>query len=112
MTGQGRRNKGSNAEREVAAILQQYGWNNAHRGMVFYHESDIEDAIPGLHLEVKRQEQTRLRDWIKQSEEQKKAGEIATVIHRRNREPWYITMQFTDFLTFIKKGDTKHDDCI
>ena len=99
--GSGAKAKGASAEREVAKILQEHGYDS-HRGMVCYHEPDIVGGVPGLHLEVKRQEQVRLTDWMAQSDAQKRAGEIPTVVHRKNREEWLITMKFEDFLEFIK----------
>lgn len=104
--GRGARNKGSAAEREVASILREY-YPNAHRGMVFYHEPDIVGGVPGLHLEVKRQERTDLRSWMNQSTEQAKPGEIPTVVHRRNREQWLITMNLKDFLIYINERNNK-----
>lgn len=97
--GSGARAKGAEAEREVARILKDHGYD-AHRGMVFYHEPDIV-GVPGLHIEVKRQEQLKLKEWMAQSEAQKKHGEYATVVHRKNREEWLITMKFEDFLNFL-----------
>ena len=99
--GSGAKAKGASAEREIAKILQDHGYD-AHRGMVFYHEPDIVGGVPGLHLEVKRQEKLALKDWMAQSESQKRAGEYPTVVHRKNREEWLITMKFEDFLEFIK----------
>ena len=98
-SGKGSRAKGKNAELEVAKILREYGYD-AHRGKVFYGEPDIV-GVPRLHIEVKRQEQLKLKDWLIQSESQKREDEFATVVHRKNREDWLITMKFEDFLTYI-----------
>lgn len=99
--GKSQRNKGANAEREVASILREYGIDS-RRGQVFNHEPDIVDDSP-IHWEVKRQETTKIGEWFRQSESA--CGEkIPTVVHRRSREPWMITMRFEDFLK-IWKGE-------
>lgn len=97
--GKSQRNKGANGEREVAAILREHGIE-ARRGQVFNHEPDIvSDTI--LHFEVKRQETTKLGEWFRQSESA--SGEkIPSVVHRRSRESWMITMRFEDFLRLWK----------
>lgn len=92
------RDKGANAEREVANIIKQHGFT-ARRGQVFNHEPDIVTDMP-FHFEVKRQETTKLSDWFKQSEEAAK-GKIPVVVHRRSRQPWMITMRFEDWLDNI-----------
>lgn len=96
--GKSQRSKGANAEREVAAILKEHGIN-ARRGQVFNHEPDIVDESP-FHWEVKRQEVIKLGEWWKQSVEQCR-GKIPTVIHRKSREPWMITMTLEAFLNAL-----------
>ncbi len=98
------RTKGANAERECAKILRDHGIN-ARRGQVFNHEEDIVTDLP-LHIECKRQEVTKIHEWMKQSTEQCR-GKIPTVVHRRSREDWLITMKFEDFLDLIGGKDAE-----
>ena len=92
------RDKGARAEREVSGILNDYGFES-RRGNVFYREEDVMTNLP-IHFEIKRQETTKIHEWMKQSVEQCR-GKIPTVVHRRSREEWLITMKFEDFLKLI-----------
>ena len=105
--GRSQREKGANAERECAKILNAHGIN-ARRGQVFNHEEDIVTDLP-LHLEIKRQETTKIHEWMKQSTEQCR-GKIPTVVHRRSREDWLITMRFEDFLNIINCGNAERNE--
>ena len=99
--GKSQRNKGANAEREVVHILHDYGIK-ARRGQVFNHEPDIVADFP-IHLEVKRQETTKIHEWMRQSVEQ--CGDRSpAVVHRRSREGWLITMRLEDFLGWWTNG--------
>lgn len=103
--GKSQREKGARAERSVAKILNDHGFP-ARRGMVFVKEPDVIcDSLP-LHLEIKFQEVTKIHDWMRQSIEQSR-GLIPTVVHKRSREEWLITMRFEDFLDFISSGNAK-----
>ena len=102
--GKAQREKGAAAEREVAEMLRHHGID-ARRGQVFNHEEDIVSDLP-LHLEIKRQETTKIHEWFKQSCDQSR-GKTPVVVHRRSREPWMITLRFEDFLDLI---GAKHED--
>lgn len=93
------REKGAAAEREVAHLLEKFGIT-ARRGQVFNGEPDIVTDLP-FHLEVKRQETTKIHEWFRQSEAAA-GGKIPVVVHRRNREPWMVTLRFEDFLEVLK----------
>lgn len=97
--GKAQRTKGYRGEKEVEAILNEYGID-AERGLVFMHQPDIMTDTP-IHIEVKRQETTKIHEWFKQSESAC-GNKIPTVVHRRSREPWMITMRFEDFLKLWK----------
>lgn len=100
------RNKGYRGEKEVEKILRDHGIN-AKRGLVFNGEPDIVDDT-NLHFEVKRAERIQIGEWMKQSTEQCR-GKIPTVVHRRSREDWLITMKFEDFLNLINYGNERKD---
>ena len=99
--GKSQRNKGDGGEREVVRILNDYGIP-ARRGQVFDREPDIVSSSP-IHWEVKRQETTKIHEWMRQSVEQRR-GKVPVVVHRRSREDWLITMRFTDFLRLWKEN--------
>lgn len=97
------RDKGANAEREVAHIFSEYGFH-ARRGQVFNGEPDL--IVPELpfHLEVKRQEKKNINEWWKQSVSASGEDEIPTVIFRSNHETWKIMLSLTDFLEILKEA--------
>ena len=99
--GKSERNKGAAGEREVVHILEAYGIK-ARRGQVFFCEPDIVTDLP-IHLEIKRQETTKIHEWMRQSCDQCR-GKYPTVIHRRSREQWLITMKFEDFLYLMTRN--------
>ena len=100
--GKKERNKGAVAEREIVHILLAHGID-ARRGQCFDHEPDIVTEFP-VHLEIKRQETTKIHEWMKQSVEQCK-GKPPAVVHRRSREDWLITMKFEDFLRLLDEKE-------
>lgn len=95
--------KGNAGEREISNILKEHGYL-AHRGIQYdpaRFEADVE-GLPGIHIEVKRVEKLNIYEAMKQSERDAKEGEIPTVMHRRNRDEWKVTMLLTDFLELYK----------
>lgn len=104
--GKSQRTKGYRGEVEIVKILQSHGIS-AKRGLVFCHEPDVVTDLP-IHIEAKRQEKTHIHEWMKQSTEQCR-GKIPTVVHRRSREDWLITMKFEDFLNLINYGNERKD---
>ena len=101
------RRKGKNGELEVAKILREHGYD-ARRGQQYKGGGDSPDVIgiPGFHLEVKRVEQLRLKSAIDQSKRDAADGEVPVVVHRKSREPWFVTLSFEDFLNII--SDARH----
>lgn len=104
MAGKTARNKGAKAEREVVELIKKHGLD-AHRGHVFYRESDVV-GLDGYHLEVKRQETYQLDKWLEQSEaDAKKKNEgVPLVVFRKSRQPWRVVLNFEEFLNLLKKG--------
>lgn len=93
--------KGSAGERELCAYLTGQGYP-AHRNDQRYAgghgNPDISaEGLGDLHIEVKRVERLNISEAMKQAERDA-AGLVPVVIHRRNREPWLITMHLTDYL--------------
>lgn len=99
--------KGSAGEREFAAVLTQHGFP-AHRNPQMFiggnANPDVSaDGLEAYHFEVKRVERLNISEAMRQAEADA-AGKIPVVAHRRNREPWLITMHLTNFL----KMEGKH----
>lgn len=97
--------KGSQGERDIAAILREHGYADARRGQQYTGHNGDPDVIglPGFHLEVKRVERLNLDAAFEQSVRDAREGEIPLVVHRRNRKPWMVTIRLDDFLPMLDK---------
>lgn len=93
------RNKGATGKREIARILREYGYN-ARRGQQYCGANGDADVVglPGIHIEVKRVERLNISDAMIQSNADAKPGEIPTVFHRKNCEPWKVTMFLDEWM--------------
>lgn len=93
--------KGADGERELAAILREYGYPIKRGGSMSF--GDVPDLVglPGIHIEVKRAEQVRLSEWMAQALRDSKRFRdgIPAVFHRRSHEAWHVTMSLSDFMT-------------
>ena len=97
--GKAARNKGANAERELARLIHDMWGYDLHRGKVFYGESDIV-GLEGIHIEVKRQERLNIHQAMEQAvaEAEKRKDGIPAVFFRRDRGEWLVTMKLTDWI--------------
>lgn len=102
--GKAEREKGKRGEREVSNILKEYGYTQAKRGVQYHGGPDSPDVvgIPGIHFEVKRVETLNLKAAIKQSVNDAADDEIPVVVHRKSREPWYVTLSLEDFIPLVQ----------
>lgn len=94
--------KGNDGERELLSILRQHG-EATRNDQTFIGGKDNPDisftsGSRRYHVECKRTEHLKLYEAIRQAEADAGSMAIPIVIHRRNREPWYITMRLSDFL--------------
>lgn len=96
--GKMQREKGKHGERELASILRDYGYN-CRRGQQYCGTSGDADVIglTNIYIEVKRVEDLRLRKALQQASRDARAGEIPVVMHRRNYEPWRVSMYLQNF---------------
>ena len=93
------RNKGKVGERELAKVLQGYGYDT-RRGQQYAGANGDADVvgIQGLHIECKRCQQVRDEEFLQQSEKDARESELPVVIYRRNREQWKVTMRLDTFI--------------
>lgn len=99
-SGKASQRKGADGERELAAVLREYGYEIKRGGSMSFGEVPDLVGLPGVHIEVKRCEQVRLSEWMQQAERDSqhfKDG-LPAVFHRRSREGWRITMNLADFM--------------
>lgn len=100
--------KGQRYERELAAKINAKLGLNCRRGYQARgggEEADIEDFLPGYHLEAKRQERTNIWAFMRQAEEDAKEDEIPIVATRKNGEPDLAVLWFDDLLDLIQKAE-------
>ena len=101
MAGKGSQRKGAEGERELAAILQQYGYDcNRGGSMTFGEVADI-TGLPGIHIELNVVE--AMEQSIRDSERMQDG--IPALFHRRNRKPWLVTMRLVDWLKLYRSRD-------
>jgi len=98
------RTKGKVGEREFAALLREHGFD-ARRGQQFSGSPEspdvVSDALAWLHVEVKRVQKLNLTDACVQAEGDC-GGKPWVVAHRRNHQPWLITMRAETFFNFLR----------
>lgn len=97
------RDKGKRGELEIAHILQGYGYD-AHRGQQFSGLQGDADVVgvPLLHLEIKRVQALNLDKAMEQSIRDAREGEIPIVVHRKDRQPWRVTLGLEDFMEMFQ----------
>lgn len=103
--GKSSQRKGADGERELAAVLREYGYEIKRGGSLSFGEAPDLAGLPGIHIECKRCEQVRLSEWMKQAERDSqhfKDG-FPAVFHRRSREGWRITMNLADFMRLYSR---------
>ena len=99
--------KGANGERELAAILEAEGYTIERGGSQSYGTVPDLMGLSGIHIEVKRKERLNLSDAMKQAEDDSERFRdgAPTVFHRRNREPWRVTMNLADWITLYRRAN-------
>lgn len=107
--GRSQAKKGAAGERELAGILQQYGYQIEREGTKTFGAVPDLTGLPGIHIEVKRVERLNVPEAMKQAVKDSvwfRDG-APTVFHRRNREGWLVTMRLEDW---VKLYGEKEDD--
>lgn len=110
-SGKASQRKGADGERELAAVLREYGYEIKRGGSMSFGEVPDLVGLPGVHIEVKRREQVRLSEWMQQAEADSKRFRdgMPVVFHRRSREEWRVTMNFADFMQLYCRQKTQSD---
>ena len=98
--------KGADGERELVMYLHQHGFSVIRGGSETFGSVPDIIGLPGIHIEVKRVERLNVCEAMRQAI--RDAGRFRdgapAVFHRRNREPWLVTMLLTDWLELYKGG--------
>jgi len=98
--GKSAQRKGSNGERELAALLKARGYDLERGGSLSFGRKPDLSGLPGIHMEVKRVEHLNVPAAMKQAIQDSARFQdgMPTVFHRRNREPWLVTMRLEDWI--------------
>lgn len=96
--------KGARGERELASLLRDYGFK-ARRGQQYCGANGDADVIgiPGIHIECKRVERLDISKAMEQAKNDARPFEVPIVIHRKNNDPWKVTMEFDDWIGFLRE---------
>lgn len=107
------RDKGARGEKEIAALLRQWGFPSARRGQQYSgspESPDIKGGPGGWHIEVKRVECFNAYDAIEQAKRDAGDDERPVVLHRRNGKEWLAVMPIDAWLRLLgAQPDTGHD---
>lgn len=102
--------KGKDGERELADKLKTFGYNT-RRGQQYCGINGDADVIglPGIHIECKRVNKLNVQDAIEQSIRDASYGEKPTVMHRRDRKDWLVTMTLDDWMVLYKAWEKDNE---
>ena len=105
MTGKSSQRKGADGERELAALLREYGYPVERGGSLSFGDVPDLTGLTGVHIEVKRVERLNVPEAMAQAvRDAEKFGDGApTVFHRRNRSGWLVTMRLPDWMKMYQK---------
>lgn len=98
--GRSQQRKGRAGELELSRLLREYGYNVQPGRAQSYGDVPDVSGLPGIHVEVKRVERLNVPEAMKQAvrDAERFQDGTPTVFHRRNREPWLVTMRLPDWL--------------
>lgn len=97
--------KGADGERELAEVLRGYGYEVERGGSLSYGTVPDLVGLPDIHIEVKRVERLNVPEAMKQSvrDSARFHDGSPALFHRRNREPWLVTMRLDDWIQLYRK---------
>ena len=103
------RNKGAQAEREIAGILHDLlGGEPIQRRLSQTRDGGYDLQVAGcIAVEVKRVETLSLPAALRQvaaAVEADQEVDVGVVVHRRSRQPWTVSMTVEDFAYLVREG--------
>ena len=109
--GKSSQRKGADGERELAAVLKEYGFDTKRGGSLSYGTLPDLYGLPGVHMEVKRVERLNVSKAFKQSvDDSRRFNDGAPALfHRKNREQWLVTMRLADWIKLYAGNQQKSD---
>ena len=63
-------------------------------------------GLPGVHIECKRVERLNVPEAMQQAirDAERFQDGVPALFHRRNRQPWLVTLRLEDFMKLYQKG--------
>lgn len=106
-SGRGSQRKGADGERELAAVLREYGYDMERGGSLSFGEVPDLVGLPGVHIECKRVERLNVPAAMQQAvkDSQRFRNGMPALFHRRNRQPWLVTIRLEDFMQLYQGKD-------
>ena len=100
------RRKGKEGELSLARKLREYGYD-CRGGQQYSGANGDADVVglPGIHIECKRVERLNLAEAMHQAERDARPGELPAVFHRRNGEPWLVTMPLEKWIEIYREWE-------
>jgi Holliday junction resolvase len=104
------RQKGKRVERLWRDQLREAGFLKAFRGQQYCGAAGDADVVcpelPTIHFEVKGVQNLNVLAAMKQAiADSAKSGRTPTVAHKKNGEPWLVTMLAADWLRLVRDSD-------
>lgn len=109
MNGRRSATKGANGERELMAYLAAEGYPTERGGTQSYGERPDLSGLDGIHIECKRVEALNVSKAMRQAEadSEKFRDGFPAVFHRKNREPWLVTMHLRDWMILYRRWQSE-----
>ena len=103
--------KGAEGERELAARLREYGYEIERGGSLSFGEVPDLVGLPGVHIECKRVERLNVPEAMQQAvkDSLRFRDGMPALFHRRNRQPWLVTIRLEDFMELYQRGACVHN---
>lgn len=106
------KSKGKRGELEAVHFLKKFGYEKSRRSAQYSGKgaedsADVVDAIPGIHLEIKRTEKCSPYQYLTQAIEDSTAtgqGDIPVVMHKQNYKEWIAILRMEDLIKLIQKN--------
>ena len=98
--------KGARGERDLAKKLSEYGYD-CRRGQQYCGANGDADVIglEGVHIECKFTERLSLYDALNQAKGDVRDGEMAVVMHRKNKCEWVVIQPLEDWIKLYKERE-------
>ena len=105
--GKSQQRKGRAGELELSRLLQEYGYNAQPGRAQSYGDVPDISGLSGIHIECKRVERLNVPEAMAQAvrDAERFQDGAPAVFHRRNREPWLVTMRLLDWLELYSTAE-------